>query len=50
MTSKSLAIRLQLSPALRKGGLGICKSEKTIDPCQPAQFAQADMGRNVFDI
>ena len=30
--------------AFRKGGLNALA--KSIDPCQPAQSAQADMGRN----
>ena len=33
-----------MRPALRKMGLNAFA--KSIDPCQPAQSAQADMGRN----
>ena len=32
--------------SVERGG-GFSTSAKSIDPCQPAQFAQADMGRNL---
>ena len=39
-----------MNQALWKGGGELNVSAKSIDPCQPAQSAQADMGRNLLPI